>query len=89
MVHAALDALDEGLPDAQRAVWQAKVVTAQSARYVGAQSLQLHGGIGMTDEMAIGHFYKRLCVCEAQFGDAEWYLSRLASHTGLVEGRPT
>lgn len=87
MVHAASDALDEGLPDAQRAVWQAKIVTAQAARYVGAQSLQLHGGIGMTDEMAIGHFYKRLCVCEAQFGDADWYLSRLASHTGLARAR--
>jgi alkylation response protein AidB-like acyl-CoA dehydrogenase len=89
MVHAALDALDEGLPDAPRAVWQAKVVTAQSARYVGAQSLQLHGGIGMTDDMAIGHFYKRLCVCEAQFGDADWYLTRLASHKDPAEARPT
>jgi alkylation response protein AidB-like acyl-CoA dehydrogenase len=85
MVHAALDALDDELPDAQRAVWQAKVVAAQSARYVGAQSLQLHGGIGMTDELAIGHFYKRLCVCEAQFGDGDWYLSRLASQTGPAD----
>lgn len=77
IVHAALDALDQKLPDARRTVWQAKVLTAQSARFVGAQGLQLHGGIGMTDELAIGHLYKRLCVCEAQFGDADWYLSRL------------
>lgn len=79
IVHAALDALDRGLADARQTVWQAKVLTAQAARFVGAQSLQLHGGIGMTDEMAIGHLYKRLCVCETQFGDADWYLSRLSS----------
>lgn len=81
IVHAALDAVDRQQPDACRTVWQAKVLTAQSARFVGAQSLQLHGGIGMTDELAIGHLYKRLCVCEAQFGDADWYLSKLSMHT--------
>jgi alkylation response protein AidB-like acyl-CoA dehydrogenase len=78
IVHAALDALDRNDPDAARAVWRAKVVTAQSARFVGAQSLQLHGAIGMTDELAIGHYYKRLCICETLFGDADWYLARLA-----------
>lgn len=77
IVHAALEALDCNSPSAQRAVWHAKVQTAQSARFVGTQSLQLHGGIGMTDELKAGHLYKRLCVCEAMFGDADWYLKKL------------
>lgn len=77
IVHAALEALDAEAPDAQRAVWLAKVQTARSARFVGAQSLQLHGGMGMTDELAVGHLYKRLCLCETLFGDGEWYLSQL------------
>jgi alkylation response protein AidB-like acyl-CoA dehydrogenase len=77
IVHAALHALDNGSPSAQRAVWLAKVQTARSARFVGTQSLQLHGGIGMTDELKAGHLYKRLCVCEAMFGDADWYLKKL------------
>ncbi|HRD78595.1 MAG TPA: acyl-CoA dehydrogenase family protein [Hyphomicrobiaceae bacterium] len=76
--HAALQALDEGAADAGRIVAMAKVQTARSARFVGAQAIQLHGGMGMTDELAIGHYYKRLSFGEAQFGDAEWHLKELA-----------
>ena len=79
LVHAALQALDESAPDAQRAVWMAKVKTAQAARFVGGQGVQLHGGMGMTDELAIGHYYKRLCQCETLFGDGEWYLRQLGA----------
>lgn len=81
IVHAALDALDSNAPDARRTVWHAKVRTARAARLVGTQGIQLHGGMGMTDELAIGHLYKRLSVCESLFGDAEWYLSQLAIPT--------
>ena len=79
VVHAALQAVDDGAADAQRAIWAAKVQTARSARFVGGQAIQLHGGMGMTDELVIGHYYKRLTMCESLFGDAEWYLKRLAS----------
>ena len=79
LVHAALQALDDNAPDAQRMVWMAKVKTAQAARFVGGQGIQLHGGMGMTDELAIGHYYKRLTVCETMFGDGEWYLRQLAA----------
>ncbi|MCC7045454.1 MAG: acyl-CoA dehydrogenase family protein [Alphaproteobacteria bacterium] len=77
-VHAALQALDDGTADAQRAVWIAKVKAGRSARFVGTQGIQLHGGMGMTDELTVGHFYKRLTMCETLFGDADWYLDRLA-----------
>jgi alkylation response protein AidB-like acyl-CoA dehydrogenase len=79
IVHAALQALDDNAPGAQQAVWAAKVQTARSARFVGGQAIQLHGGMGMTDELAIGHYYKRLTLCETLFGDGEWYLKRIGA----------
>jgi alkylation response protein AidB-like acyl-CoA dehydrogenase len=79
IVHAALQALDDNAPGAQRAVWAAKVQTARSARFVGGQAIQLHGGMGMTDELAIGHYYKRLTLCETLFGDGEWYLKQIGA----------
>jgi alkylation response protein AidB-like acyl-CoA dehydrogenase len=77
IVHAALQAIDDQAPDAQRMTWMAKVKTAQAARFVGGQGIQLHGGMGMTDELSIGHYYKRLTICETLFGDGEWYLRQL------------
>ena len=79
VTHAALQALDDGSPNARRTVWMAKVQTAKSARFVGGQAVQLHGGMGMTDELAIGHYYKRLTMCETMFGDGEWYLKQLGT----------
>jgi alkylation response protein AidB-like acyl-CoA dehydrogenase len=79
LVHAALQALDDGDPHAQEAIWKAKVKTAQCARFVGGQAIQLHGGMGMTDELIVGHYYKRLTLCETLLGDGEWYLKQLAA----------
>ncbi len=76
--HGALKAYDDGAADAQMRIWKAKAQMAKSARYVGGQAIQLHGGMGMTDELAIGHYYKRLTMCETLFGDADWYLRQLA-----------
>jgi alkylation response protein AidB-like acyl-CoA dehydrogenase len=79
IVHAALQALDDKAPGAQGAVWAAKVQTARAARLVGGQAIQLHGGMGMTDELAIGHYYKRLTLCETLFGDGEFYLKKIGA----------
>ena len=83
IVHAALQAIDDGNPDARRAIWRAKVKTAQCARFVGGQAIQLHGGMGMTDELVVGHYYKRLAMCETLLGDAEWYLKQLAAEEAV------
>jgi alkylation response protein AidB-like acyl-CoA dehydrogenase len=80
IVHAALQAIDDGRSDAQLATWRAKVQTARAARFVGSQAIQLHGGMGMTDELAIGHYYKRLSMNQVLFGDAEWYLKLLSAN---------
>jgi len=56
------------------AATQAKIGVA--ARFVGEQGIQLHGGIGMTDEYVIGHYYKRLKVIESLFGNPDFHLRR-------------
>ena len=64
----------------------AKVQIAHSARFVGEQAVQLHGGIGVTEECSIGHYYRRLTLLEILFGDVNHHLANLASAGGLAGG---
>jgi pimeloyl-CoA dehydrogenase small subunit len=66
------------------AVAAAKVQIGKSAKFVGQQSIQLHGGIGMTMEAQIGHYFKRLTMIENTFGDTEYHLRRVSESGGLV-----
>src|SRR6202030_1956013 len=68
------------------AVAAAKVQIGKSGKFVGQQSIQLHGGIGMTMEAQIGHYFKRLTMIENTFGDTEYHLRRVTANGGLVEG---
>jgi pimeloyl-CoA dehydrogenase small subunit len=61
-----------------------KVQIGRSARFVGQQSIQLHGGIAMTMEYAAGHYFKRLTVNDATFGDADHWVRVLSDAGGLV-----
>jgi alkylation response protein AidB-like acyl-CoA dehydrogenase len=61
-----------------RAVSAAKVLVGQACRRVGQEAIQLHGGMGMTDELAVSHYFKRLTVIELSFGDTEHHLERFA-----------
>jgi alkylation response protein AidB-like acyl-CoA dehydrogenase len=54
----------------------AKVQIGRACRFVGQNAIQLHGGMGMTDEMAIGHYFKRATMIEAQFGNTDHHLAR-------------
>ncbi|WJR77734.1 pimeloyl-CoA dehydrogenase small subunit [Bradyrhizobium sp. NP1] len=67
-----------------RAVAAAKVQIGKSAKYVGQQAIQLHGGIGMTMEAKIGHYFKRLTMIENTFGDTDYHLRRVSEAGGLV-----
>ncbi len=58
----------------RRAVSAAKILVGQSARFVGQQAVQLHGGIGVTDELAVSHYFKRLTMIGLLFGDADHHL---------------
>src|SRR5260221_235644 len=66
------------------AVAAAKVQIGKSAKFVGQQSIQLHGGIGMTQEAKIGHYFKRLTMIENTFGDTDYHLRRVAAGGGLT-----
>ena len=57
----------------------AKVGVGQAARFVSQNAVQLHGGIGMTDEYAVGHYFRRCMVIEHSFGDTGYHLSKLAT----------
>jgi pimeloyl-CoA dehydrogenase small subunit len=61
-----------------RNIAMAKVGVGQSARFVSQNAIQLHGGIGMTEEYAVGHYFRRVMVIEHMFGDTAHHLSRLA-----------
>ena len=75
-------------PDAtlrSRAISAAKVQVGKSARFVGQEAVQLHGGIGMTEECQVGHYFRRLSVIEILFGDTAHHLRRLARDGGLAD----
>ncbi|MBQ0931733.1 acyl-CoA dehydrogenase family protein [Ideonella alba] len=63
----------------RRAISQAKVQIGQSARFIGQQCVQLHGGIGVTDEYVGSHYFKRLAMLEMQFGDTLHHLGEVSS----------
>lgn len=57
----------------------AKAGVGQAGRYVSQSAVQMHGGIGMTEEYAVGHYFRRCMVIERLFGDPAYYLQRLAN----------
>lgn len=61
-----------------RAVSSAKVAVAKACRAVGQGAVQLHGGMGMTEELAVGHYVRRATLIEGQFGPPAWHLRRVA-----------
>lgn len=71
--------LGEPAPQRRRAVSQARVQLGQSMRFVGQQCVQLHGGIGVTDEYLGSHYFKRLTVLEMVFGDTQHHLGEVAA----------
>ena len=74
-------------PDAterRKAMSAAKVQIGRSGRFIGQQAVQLHGGIGMTMEYKVGHYFKRVTVIDTLFGDADHHLAELARLGGMI-----
>jgi alkylation response protein AidB-like acyl-CoA dehydrogenase len=67
----------------RRAMAAAKVQIGRSGKLVGQEAIQLHGGIGMTQEYKVGHYFKRMTMIDILFGDADAHLTRLAALGGL------
>jgi alkylation response protein AidB-like acyl-CoA dehydrogenase len=68
---------EEG-PSCSRLAAATKARVGEAARFVGEQAIQLHGGMGMTDELNVGHYFKRLLAINIQFGDAAYHLTNFA-----------
>ena len=62
-----------------RNIAMAKVGIGQAGRFVSQNAVQLHGGIGMTEELAVGHYFRRCMVIERLFGDPAHFLAKLAA----------
>ncbi|MEM1432454.1 MAG: acyl-CoA dehydrogenase family protein [Pseudomonadota bacterium] len=72
--------MEEGYNDeAQKAVSAFKVQVGKSGRFVGQQAVQLHGGMGMTEELNVGHYFKRLTTIDTLFGNVDFHLKRFGS----------
>ncbi|MCX5729874.1 MAG: acyl-CoA dehydrogenase [Deltaproteobacteria bacterium] len=65
----------------RRTLSAAKVTVGQACRYVGQQAVQLHGGMGVTDELAVSHCFKRLMAIEMSLGDTEHHLERFITES--------
>ncbi|MER8576792.1 acyl-CoA dehydrogenase family protein [Mesorhizobium sp. M1409] len=78
-IYAAIMAGVSDASERGRAVSAAKVQIGRSAKAIGQQSIQLHGGIGMTMEFSIGHYFKHVIMIDKLFGDADYHLGRLAA----------
>jgi alkylation response protein AidB-like acyl-CoA dehydrogenase len=63
------------------AVSAAKVNIARACRFVGQSAVQIHGGMGITTELAVGHYFKRATMIESQFGSADYHLARYEALT--------
>jgi pimeloyl-CoA dehydrogenase small subunit len=77
-IYAALCVDDDDAVARGNAISAAKVQIGRSAKFIGQQATQLHGGIGMTMEYKGGHYFKRLTMIEQMFGDSDYHLRKLA-----------
>ena len=66
----------EGSQDAKKSISGLKYQVGKAAKFIGQQSVQLHGGMGVTDELNVGHFFKRLTTIISIFGNTDYHLKR-------------
>ncbi|MEH6588646.1 MAG: acyl-CoA dehydrogenase [Halioglobus sp.] len=78
--------LDANSDESAAACAALKVKVAEAGRYISQQAVQLHGGIGMTDELVVGHHFKRLMVLGMLYGDEDYYLQRYVDLTRSKAG---
>lgn len=76
MTYLATLRLEAEERERKQAVSAAKVRVAQAAHHVGQEAIQIHGGNGMTDEYAIGHYFKRLTIFDSEFGNIDHHMKR-------------
>ena len=82
-LYATMMASSDDAPERGRAMSAAKAEMGRNGRLAGENAIQLHGGVGMTMELAIGHYFKRMTMINILFGDSDHHLERLAEAGGL------
>ena len=81
---ATMMAEEPNAGERRKSITAAKVQVGRSAKFIGQQAIQLHGGIGMTMEYKVGHYFKRVTMIDTMFGDADYHLAALARMGGIV-----
>ena len=61
------------------AVATAKIIGVRSAQRIGREAIQMHGGMGLSEELRVGRLFRRLVAGEGHYGNADWHLSRFAA----------
>jgi alkylation response protein AidB-like acyl-CoA dehydrogenase len=86
---AALRCISADVGERRRALSAAKVVIGDAGRFIGQQAVQLHGGMGMTDDLPVSHWFKRLTVINLMFGDSDTHLQRYAAQLRGIRSAAT
>jgi pimeloyl-CoA dehydrogenase small subunit len=81
---ATMMAEEQNAAERRKSITAAKVQIGRSAKFIGQQAIQLHGGIGMTMEYKVGHYFKRATMIDTMFGDADHHLTALARMGGII-----
>ena len=79
MLYCGIAHLDRPPGQRSRTISAAKVVAARANRFVCAQGIQLHGGMGLTEEYPVGHYFRKMTMMEKMFGDIDFHLDRVAA----------
>jgi alkylation response protein AidB-like acyl-CoA dehydrogenase len=79
---AAIKCVEPDAGTRRRALSAAKVTIGQAARFIGQQAIQLHGGMGMTDELIVSHYFKRLTAIDLTFGDTDFHIQQFIAQSG-------
>lgn len=79
LYRATLEAAQGDSATAQRSIHALKHLVGKTGIFIGENAVQTHGGMGMTEELKIGHYFKRLLIIDAQFGNADFHLQKFAA----------
>lgn len=73
LLYRAVCTAVEGSQDADQSLLALKVMVGRAGKLIGGEAIQMHGGMGMTNELAVGHYVKRLMIINTLFGDADYH----------------
>lgn len=81
---AAIKCVDADAGERRRALSAAKVIIGQAGRFISQQAVQLHGGMGMTDELMVSHYFKRLTAIDITLGDVDFHTQQFVASSNAA-----